>query len=70
MLERYSHIRMAAKRAAVAGVTLRPKKTEVLGVAVNVPVRIQQKVIQYQANLRQVVDFELEPPAGIEPATC
>jgi hypothetical protein len=28
MLERYSHIRMAAKRTAVAGVKLRPKKTE------------------------------------------
>jgi hypothetical protein len=49
MLERYSHIRMAAKRDAVAGVVLRPKAKEA----------------ENSEHLK-----ELEPPAGIEPATC
>lgn len=38
MLERYSHIRMAAKREAVAGVTLRPVIPNSEVVPVNVPV--------------------------------
>ena len=38
MLERYSHIRMAAKREAMAGVTLAPAKQNVEGVPVKVPV--------------------------------
>ena len=39
MLERYSHIRMAAKIAAIANVTLRPKvpNSEVVPVKVPVP---------------------------------
>ena len=46
MLERYSHIRMAAKRAAVAGVTLRPKKAEYSEVPVKVPVAVPNEAIQ------------------------
>jgi integrase len=46
MLERYSHIRMAAKKAAVAGVTLRPKKTDYSEVPVKVPVAVLNEVIQ------------------------
>jgi len=38
MLERYSHIRMAAKVAAVAGITLRPKVQDSKVVPVKVPV--------------------------------
>lgn len=38
MLERYSHIRMAAKRDAVAGVTLRSKAENSEAVPVKVPV--------------------------------
>ncbi len=38
MLERYSHIRMAAKRDAVAGITLRQKGENSEGVPVKVPV--------------------------------
>lgn len=49
MLERYSHIRMAAKRDAVAGVVLRPKTTDVKNsevVPVKVPVVEPIAVIQ------------------------
>lgn len=47
MLERYSHIRMAAKRAAVAGITLRPKEAENSeGVPVKVPVPERSGAIQ------------------------
>ena len=47
MLERYSHIRMAAKRTAVAGVKLRPKKTENSeAVPVKVPVVAENRAIQ------------------------
>jgi len=38
MLERYSHIRMAAKRDAVAAITLRPKIANSEVVPVKVPV--------------------------------
>jgi hypothetical protein len=38
MPERYSHIRMAAKRDAVAGITLRQKDENSQGVPVKVPV--------------------------------
>ncbi len=40
MLERYTHIRMAAKVEAVAGLTLRPKEGNSERVPVNVPVRM------------------------------
>ena len=49
MLERYSHIRMTAKREAVAGVVLRPKVREEENsevVPVKVPVVHQIGVIQ------------------------
>ena len=49
MLERYSHIRMAAKRDAVAGVILRPKAKEAEtseAVPVKVPVVEAVAVIQ------------------------
>jgi hypothetical protein len=47
MLERYSHIRMAAKRTAVAGVTLRPKRSnEPERVPVKVPVVVEKPTIQ------------------------
>jgi len=49
MLERYSHIRMAAKRDAVAGVVLRPKAKEAENselVPVKVPVLEPIAVIQ------------------------
>jgi integrase len=46
MLERYSHIRMAAKREAVAGVTLRQKKQNSHVVPVKVPVVEQITIIQ------------------------
>jgi integrase len=46
MLERYSHIRMAAKRDAVAGVTLRQKGENSEVVPVNVPVLEPLGVIQ------------------------
>jgi integrase len=47
MLERYSHIRMAAKREAVRGVTLRPRKTADLeAVPVKVPVVAEKASIQ------------------------
>ncbi len=47
MLERYSHIRMAAKRDAVAGVTLAPvAKQNLEGVPVKVPVLEQPARIQ------------------------
>jgi hypothetical protein len=38
MLERYSHIRMAAKREAVAGVTLRQQEENSQVVPVKLPV--------------------------------
>jgi hypothetical protein len=38
MLERYSHIRMAAKREALAAITLRPAIENSEAVPVNVPV--------------------------------
>ena len=46
MLERYSHIRMAAKRDAVAGVTLRPKGENSDVVPVKVPVAEPVAVVQ------------------------
>jgi hypothetical protein len=49
MLERYSHIRMTAKRDAVAGVVLRPKAKEAENselVPVNIPVAEQAATIQ------------------------
>jgi integrase len=46
MLERYSHIRMAAKREAVEGVTLRQKGDNSEAVPVNVPVVEQSARIQ------------------------
>jgi len=46
MLERYSHIRMAAKREAVAGVTLRQKEQNSEVVPVIVPVMAQVATIQ------------------------
>jgi hypothetical protein len=46
MLERYSHIRMAAKREAVAGVTLRQKDKNSEVVPVKVPVVAQIATIQ------------------------
>jgi len=46
MLERYSHIRMAAKREAVAGVTLRQKEQNSQAVPVIVPVVEQITLIQ------------------------
>jgi hypothetical protein len=46
MLERYSHIRMAAKREAVAGVTLRQKLQNSEVVPVKVPVMAQIATIQ------------------------
>ncbi len=46
MLERYSHIRMAAKVAAVAGLTLRPKGRDSEVVPVKVPVVEQSATVQ------------------------
>ena len=46
MLERYSHIRMAAKREAVAGVTLRQKGENSEVVPVILPVVGQVATIQ------------------------
>jgi len=46
MLERYSHIRMAAKRDAVAGITLRPKGSNSEAVPVKVPVSVEVGQIQ------------------------
>jgi integrase len=46
MLEHYSHIRMAAKREAVRGVTLRPKKDDFSRVPVKVPVIAKKERIQ------------------------
>ena len=49
MLERYSHIRIAAKRDAVAGVVLRPKSKKAENsdaVPVKVPVVEQAAAIQ------------------------
>ena len=46
MLERYSHIRMAAKRDAVSGVTLRQKIENSEVVPVIVPVVAQTATIQ------------------------
>jgi integrase len=46
MLERYSHIRMAAKRDAVAGITLRQKSENSEGVPVKVPVVSRSARIQ------------------------
>jgi len=46
MLERYSHIRMAAKRDAVAGVTLRTKGKDSGVVPVKVPVADSPAVVQ------------------------
>jgi len=46
MLERYSHIRMAAKRDAVAAITLRPKVENSEVVPVKVPVAVQSSQIQ------------------------
>ena len=46
MLERYSHIRMAAKRDAVAGITLRQKGENSDPLPVKVPVVEQPVLIQ------------------------
>ncbi len=46
MLERYSHIRMAAKRDAVANITLRPRVENSEGVPVKVPVPALPSQIQ------------------------
>jgi integrase len=46
MLERYSHIRMAAKRHAAAGVTLRPKSRNSEPVPVRVPVAEESTTVQ------------------------
>ena len=46
MLERYSHIRMAAKRDAVAAITLCPKGQNSDGVPVKVPVAAESGAIQ------------------------
>jgi integrase len=46
MLERYSHIRIAAKREAVAGVRLRPGVPDSTGVPVKVPVLAQSARVQ------------------------
>ena len=46
MLERYSHIRMTAKRDAMAGVTLSQKGENSDGVPVKVPVVEQPARIQ------------------------
>ena len=40
MLERYSHIRMTAKRDAVAGILLRPKFNDEAGNSRAVPVKV------------------------------
>jgi hypothetical protein len=42
MLERYSHIRMAAKRDAVAAITLRPRVENSKVVPVKVPVVVRE----------------------------
>jgi len=46
MLERYSHIRMTAKRDAIAGVTLRQKGENSEAVPVKVPVAEQSVSVQ------------------------
>jgi hypothetical protein len=46
MLERYSHIRMAAKREAVAAITLRPNVPNSEAVPVKVPVAREPRLIQ------------------------
>jgi integrase len=46
MLERYSHIRMRAKREAVAGVRLRSRVENPEGVPVKVPVATNPRVVQ------------------------
>jgi integrase len=46
MLERYSHIRMAAKREAIARVTLATVKRELEGVPVKVPVVAAPAILQ------------------------
>ena len=46
ILERYSHIRMAAKREAVAAITLRPIVEDSEMVPVKVPVAAQFDQIQ------------------------
>ena len=46
MLERYSHIRMAAKREATAPVTLAPVKQKMEAIPVKVPVAATAGVLQ------------------------
>ena len=46
MLERYSHIRMCAKRHAVSGITLRPEAQNSEIVPVKVPVAIRLSLLQ------------------------
>jgi hypothetical protein len=46
MLEHYSHIRIKAKRDAVAGITPRPKMQRSEVVPVKVPVEPKTRVIQ------------------------
>ena len=45
-LERYSHIRMAAKRDAMGAITLRPRAKNSAVVPVKVPVAEQTTLIQ------------------------
>ena len=46
MLERYSHIRMAAKRSAVAGLALMPIEQNSYVIRVKVPVDTLASVVQ------------------------
>jgi hypothetical protein len=46
MMERYSHIRMAAKREALAAITLRPMSEKSEVVPVKVPLAVQSGQIQ------------------------
>ena len=46
MLERYSHIRMAAKGDAVAAITLRPTLENSAAIPVKVPVKPEAERIQ------------------------
>ena len=53
-LERYSHIRMAAKREAVAGITLRQKGENSEIVPVKVPVLAVAGFVQWPLSAREV----------------
>ena len=67
MLERYSHIRMAPKREAVAAITLRPIVANSEGVPVKVPVAAESQsrsVFNSSRRLKILVG-----PVGLEPTT-